>query len=82
MSFLRIFLLVRVLLGYIDNRSPWRDHMRKRDLKQAGFSMVELLVAIVILAVGLLGLAVPHPNVGDHRIADRASGNCVQWLKF
>lgn len=31
--------------------------MQKRTSSQAGFSMVELLVAVVILAVGLLGLA-------------------------
>lgn len=31
--------------------------MYKRGLKQAGYSMIELLVAVVILAVGLLGLA-------------------------
>lgn len=31
--------------------------MRQRQRAQAGFSLVELLVAIVILAVGLLGLA-------------------------
>lgn len=31
--------------------------MRQRHKSQAGFSLVELLVAVVILAVGLLGLA-------------------------
>ena len=51
---------------------------RPADLRQAGFSMVEMLMAAVILAIGILGLAMLQTYTFAAQRGNGSLGNAVQ----